>query len=180
MDATRSGGSGTAPQAAPVGSRITQATSPRASSASSAPAANGSATREIGLGGEPSGAAGSTGSDDAGARVVVPAMEVAGELDHAVAAREAARHAQGEQRRLGAAGGEAHALGRRHERHDALGPGRLLLAAGAEMQAPAGLAAHGLDHVGMGVAGDERAVPRHVVDETVPVEIPLVCALGVA
>ena len=60
--ATRAGASGTAPQAAPVGSRITQATSPPASSASSAPSTNGSTTVRSGLGGDPTGAAGSTGS----------------------------------------------------------------------------------------------------------------------
>ena len=71
------------------------------------------------------GAPRSTGSATPGHRVVVPAVEVAGQLEHAVAAGEAARDAQREQRRLGAARGEAHALGARHERDDALGPVRL-------------------------------------------------------
>ena len=62
MRATWAGASGTAPHAAPVGSRITQATSPRASSASSAPSANGSTTVRSGFGGDPLGGSRSTGS----------------------------------------------------------------------------------------------------------------------
>ena len=157
IDATRAGGSGTAPQAAPVGSRITQATSPRASSASSAPSANGSTTVRSGFGGEPTRRlAGSTGSATPGARVVVPAVEVPGQLEHAVAAGEAARDAQREQRRLGAAGGEAHALGARHERDDALGPVGLELAARAEVLPEPRLPPHRLDD-GRDASGRRRA-----------------------
>ncbi len=119
------------------------------------------------------------GQRDAWACVVVPAMEMAGELEYAVAPGEPARDAQREQRRLGAAGREAHALGTRHERHDALRPIGLELAARTEVHAEPGLPPHRLDDRGMRVPGDERAVAHHVVQEAMPVEIPLVGALGV-
>ena len=105
-------------------------------------------------------------------------MEVTGQLEHAVAAGEATGDAQREQRGLGPAGGEAHALGARHELDDALGPVCRELALGAQMLPQPRLPPHGFDDGRVRVAGDHRAVPADVVEQAVPVQIPLVGALG--
>ncbi len=49
----------------------------------------------------------------------------------------------------------------------------LELVAGAQVRAARGLLLHGLDHGGMAVAEEERAVAHPVVDELVPVHVPL-------
>ena len=178
IEATRSGGSGTAPQAAPVGSRITQATSPRASSRSSAPSANGSTTLRWGLGGDPSGGRRSSGNATPGIASSCQPWKWPASLSTRLrpvkprATRSASSVASVplEVKRTRSALGTSATM--RSAQSDCE------LAGGAEVLAQRRLPAHGLDDGRMRVAGDHRAVPRDVVEEAVAVEVPLVGALG--
>src|SRR5436190_1861496 len=83
------------------------------------------------------------------------------------------RDAAGERRRLGAGHGEAHALGAGHDLADELRPAELDLGARAVVRALRRLLQDGLQHRGMVVAEDHRAVPAPAVDVAVAVDVPL-------
>src|SRR5262249_42548656 len=68
---------------------------------------------------------------------------------------------------------EAHHLRRRNEARDQLGPANLELVAGAQMRPARGLLLNGPHDGRMTVAEEERAVPHPVVDDLVPVHVPL-------
>ena len=109
---------------------------------------------------------------------VVPAVEVAGELEHLGPAGEDPRQPQGHQRRLGARRREAHRLRRRHEPLDELAPFDLFFVAGAGVRGLRHLPLHRLDHGGMAVAEKQRPVAGPVIDEFLALDGPLAAAGG--
>ena len=86
------------------------------------------------------------------------------------------RHAEGHQRRLGAAIGEANQLGRRDQSLDPLSPFEFQLVASARMSGEADLPPDGLDHGRMAVTQKQGPMPHPVVNELIAVDIPLACA----
>jgi hypothetical protein len=111
--------------------------------------------------------------------VVVPAVEVPVEAQHARAAGGRAADAQGEVGCLGPGVREAHALGAGHHRLDGLGPAHGQRRVLAEVCAHRGGLAHGLEHGRVGVPEQQRAVPHEEVDVLVTVDVPLPAALAV-
>ena len=103
-----------------------------------------------------------------GEQEVAVAVVVAGELHDLAPPGVAAGHAHGGHRRLGAGRHEPHHLDGRHPLADRLGEQHLALGGGAVGGAVDGGRWIGLDDDGMGVAGDDRAVGLHEVDEPVP------------
>ncbi len=109
---------------------------------------------------------------------LVPAVEVAGELDDVTLARERAGQPHGHVGGLGARSGEAHALGARHEPAHPLAPLDFLLVTRAVVGAAQRLLAHGLRHLSRIVPQEQRAMAHPVVDIAVAVDVPLVGAVG--
>ena len=170
---------GVVPDCPPAGSRITAATSPRLSKPSTALMSLGGAEQELieDLRGHARRHGHVEGRVHRGHDAVMPAVEMAVELHHLRMPRVGARDAQGEVRRLGARHGEAHHLRGGHQLADELGPADLQLVAGAEMRAPRRLLLDRLDHRGVAVPEEERAVTHPVVHVLVAVHVPLARAL---
>ena len=103
---------------------------------------------------------------------VAVTVVVAGELHDRVAAGEAAGHANGGHRRLGAARHEANELAARNPVDDRLGQQHLSLRRRAVARASRGGLLHGGHDGGMGVAGDDRAVRLHQVDVATTLDVP--------
>ena len=85
---------------------------------------------------------------------------------------------QGQQRGLRPAGGEPDELGRGHQVHDQLGPLAFQLMARARVEGQRRLVTHRRHHRRVAVPQEQGAVAHDVADDLVPVEIPLVRALG--
>ncbi len=109
---------------------------------------------------------------------LVPAVEVAGELDRARAPGEGPREAQGHVGGLGAGAGEADALGAGNQAADPLAPLDLGGVGGAVVGAAQGLVADGVPDVRRVMAEEEGAVAHPVVDVAVSVGVPFEDALG--
>ena len=92
------------------------------------------------------------------------AVVAAGELEHAVAAREGAREPERRHRRLGARGDEPHLLDRRHGVDDLGRELDLALGRRAEARPVERRLAHRLDRLGVGVAEDQRPPRLHPVE----------------
>src|SRR5436309_3060890 len=125
-----------------------------------------------------SSAVGFVGRTQADLEPLVPAVEVARELDDVALAREGAGEPHGHVGGLGARRGEANALGARHEAADPLAPLDFLFVTGAVMRAAQRLLAHGVGHLSRVVAEEQGAVAHPVVDVAIAVDVPLVGALG--
>ena len=112
-------------------------------------------------------------------RIVLPAVEMALELQDRVALGVTPGNPHREQGRFGARCGEADALRRRHQLDDLFGPFDFAEMAGREVGSARDLVAHRLIDVRVVVAQDQGAVADGVVDQLVAVDIPLVRAVGV-
>ena len=110
--------------------------------------------------------------------LIVPAVEVPGQLDDLVPAGGRPGHPQRQQRRLRPARGEAHPLGGGDEPDHQLGPVAFQLVVRARMEEPARLGPDRRHHLGMAVPQQQRAVAHDVADELVAVEVPFARALG--
>ena len=110
----------------------------------------------------------------AGGDVVVPAVEVAIELDDARLAGERSCKTEGHQGRLGTGTREAHDIGGGYQSHDLLCPLDLKLLAGAVVRASLKLCRRCFGHAWVAVAQQQRSMAHHVVDVLVPIDIPLV------
>ena len=98
-------------------------------------------------------------------------MVAAGELEHAVAPREAARQPDRAHRRLGPRRDEPHHLDGRNRVDDLLGQLDLGLRRGAERRSALRSLFDRGERLGVGVAEDERPPAHHPVDVAVPVDV---------
>ena len=110
--------------------------------------------------------------------LVVPAVEVPGQLDDPVPPGGRPGHPQRQQRRLGPARGEAHQLGGGDQPDHQFGPVALQFVARAGQEELARLRPDRRHHLGVAVPQQQRPVAHRVADELVAVEVPLAGALG--
>ena len=174
---------GTRPMLAAYGSHMTAASSCSANAASSACLVVPRHHHCVGGGGGGHARRGGKAlGGEAGAGLGEEAVDVpvvgAGELEHLVAPGGRARQPQRAHRRLGARRGHAQHVDRRHARTDELRELDLGCRRRAEGGAALGRIGDGLDHLGMGMAVDQRPPRADVVDVGVAVDVGDLRALG--